>query len=118
MPAAKKDLYIEQGATFEFSLIWTDESETPKNLTGFQGRMQIREKIEAADPALISLTSSPAAGISIVGAEGRVNVVISDEQTATLSIKRGVYDLEVEGADGRVYRLLQGSVIVDPNVTR
>ncbi len=116
MPAAKKDLYIEQGATFEFSLVWTDETDTPKDLTGFSARMQIRATVES-NTALVSLTS-PSGGMSIVAAEGRVNVLISDEQTASLNIKKGVYDLEVEGGDGRVYRLLQGKVIVDPNVTR
>lgn len=117
MPAAKKDLYIEQGATFEFSLVWTDDADAPKDLTGYQGRMQIREKVDS-ETALVSLTSSPAAGITIVGAEGRVNIVISDDQTMALNIKKGVYDLEVESGTGTVYRLLQGAVTVDPNVTR
>lgn len=116
MPAAKKDLYIEQGSTFEFSLIWTDDSDVPKNLTGFTARMQIREKVEDVTP-LVSLTS-PAEGMSVVAAEGRINVVITDEQTTALVIKNGVYDLEVEGTDSRVYRLLQGKVKIDPNVTR
>ena len=39
MPAAKHNLYIEQGTNFDFEVIYKDSEGNLVNLTGYQARM-------------------------------------------------------------------------------
>jgi hypothetical protein len=108
------NLVIEQGATFDTTVTWTADG-TPVDLTGYTARMKVAEDYDST-PAL-SLTSSPAAGLTLGGTAGTIRIVITDEQTATLAIESGKYDLELEAADGTVRRLLRGNVSVLQEVT-
>ena len=113
MPAAYWKITIEQGATWTTTLTLAD-----RDLTGCTARMQIRETAPSPSP-LLSLTSSPAAGIVITpGPPGIIAVTITAAQTTALTWKTGVYDLELVSAGGIVERLLKGDVVVDPEVTR
>lgn len=136
MTAQKRDLYIEQGATFDWGFTWYRalvdgdgnpildangkvQPGQPYDLTSAKARMQIRKK--AGDPVLIEATTeSPTGSPAIVlgGATGRIDIKLTAAMTDALDIKTGAYDLEVEFADGDVRRLFQGGVTVDPNVTR
>lgn len=143
MTAAPKDLFIEQGSTFTLGFNWHREGPIdpdtgqptpgdPYDLTGCSARMQIRRK--QGDPVLLTATSAApdtpeaiAAGagrIILGGADGRIDIILTDEDTDLLSAKSAVYDLEIEwpAQPGelrpRVDRLLQGAVTVDPNVTQ
>lgn len=49
---------------------------------------------------------------------GRITVTLSDEDTDSLTAKTARYDLEVENPAGDVFRLLQGKVTVDGNITQ
>lgn len=116
MPAATKDLYIEQGATFTLNVVWKDANQVAVNLTGYTARMQIRQSL-SSDVALLNLTTQNG-GITLGGATGAVNVVATPAQTAAIQVKRGVYDLELESASGTVTRLIKGSVEFSREVTR
>ena len=51
MPAGELDLYIEQGATYRKTLTWkTGSPATPVDLTGYTARLQVRTKIDDAEP--------------------------------------------------------------------
>lgn len=135
MTAITKNLLIEQGATFTFTFTWSDgvvdpvdptivTAGTPKDLTGYTARMQIRKS--QGDPALISADTTngkiilgvPPGGGAPVLTNGRITVKLTDEDTDTLNTKSALYDLEVENAAGDVWRLLKGKVTVDPNITQ
>lgn len=135
MTAVEVDITIEQGATFRMGFTWADGVDdgsgnivagTPKNLTGYIARMQIRKT--QGSPALVDATSTngkillgPPAGNDAgtpVLSNGRIVVKLSDEDTDLLNTKSAKYDLEVETATGEVYRLLKGAVTVDPNITQ
>lgn len=136
MTAQKRDLYIEQGATFDWGFTWyralldvdgkpvldangNIQPGDPYDLTGAKARMQIRKK--AGDPVLVEATTESPTGspaITLGGATGRVDIKLTAAMTDTLDIKTGAYDFEVEFPDGDVRRLWQGAVTVDPNVTR
>lgn len=116
MPAANYDILIEKGATFRLGLTWRDANGTPVDLTNWSARMQIRESINDAQAAVD--LSSPSAGIVLGGTAGTIAVTLTAAQTAALTIRRGVYDLEVQDSVGNVTRLLQGAVEVSPEVTR
>lgn len=122
MTAVPRPLYIEQGATFETGFNWHRESTTtpgtagdPYDLTGCIARMQIRKS--QGSPVLVDATTTN--GKIVLGTtDGRVDIVLSDDDTDMLTTKSALYDLEIEFPDGRVVRLLQGPVTVDPNITQ
>jgi hypothetical protein len=117
MPAAQYDITIEQGATFKWSITWRDDGGLLTNLTGYTARMQVRPSVHDPNPPLLDLTTQNGA-ITLGGAAGTIVVVASATQTAAITNKKGVYDLELVDATGFVTRLLQGSVGFSHEVTR
>ena len=112
---AKHNFYVYRGATFSEQIEWKDESGTPVNLTGFTARLHMRETLEAADPFLTLTTEN--GGITLGGVAGTIELLASATQTTAITATSGVYDLElVSGAN--VTRLLEGLVIISPEVTR
>lgn len=112
---AKHNFYVYRGATFSEQIEWKDESGTPVNLTGFTARLHMRETLEAADPFLTLTTEN--GGITLGGVAGTIQMLASATQTTAITATSGVYDLElVSGAN--VTRLLEGLVIISPEVTR
>ena len=121
MTAAKRNLYIEQGATFNLSFVWNEGTSesigAPVDLTGCEARMQVRQKQQS--PVIVDARSdgeSPA--IILGGATGAVEVTLTADMTDLLNVKSGLYDLEIQFPDGTVYRLLEGTVTVSPNITQ
>lgn len=115
MAAGIYNFTIEQGATWTRDFIWTDSSGTAIDLTGYTARMQGRASVQST-ATIFSLTSSPAAGIVITAAQGKVTVTLTATETANLPCG-GVYDLElVNGAV--VTRLVEGSFILSSEITR
>ena len=122
MPAVNRALSMEQGATFVMSFAWVMESVTTPgepgaayDLTGCTARMQIRKSLTSS-PLVTATTEN--GKITIQGVLGRVTVKLEDEDTDLLNVRTAVYDLEVEFPSGDVYRLLEGKVLISPNVTR
>ncbi len=129
MPAVRKDLVIEQGATFVLDFVWhledpdePGEPGSPVDLTGSTARMQVRKSQQS--PILVDARSTGDSPRIILGGNtGRIIVTLTDEDTDLLTSKKALYDLEVKfpaGAphNGRVVRLLKGAVDVDPNITQ
>lgn len=121
MSSTTYDLELQQGATYERTIVWQAADGTPRSLAGLQARLQVRGKLDDAAPVL-SLTSEPAAGLVVEpdGETGRLDVRIGADLTGALAVRGGVYDLEVyDPADpSTVHRLLQGRVKLDREVTR
>ena len=115
MAAADYDLLIEQGATFDLSIVWKDNEDNPIDISGYSARMQIRKTYDS-DP-VISLTSDSDGGIVLGGVDGTINIAIDAEATEGIEIRRGRYDLELEFNEV-VTRLLQGSVDISREVTK
>lgn len=123
MPAATVDLTIEQGATWNQIIIWTDSTGAPVPLTGFIGRMQARTTIPGSS-TLIDLTTANG-GVLIDAPNGTITLVMTAAQTAALNWPAGswvqdvgFYQLELESPTGFVTRLLKGKITLDPEVTR
>jgi hypothetical protein len=124
MAAAVKNLLIEQGATFQWTLLFPLNVNNPTgpkmDLTGYSARMHIRSEV-ASTVVLASLTSSVltiAGGILMVPLEGRMDIELSDTVTSAFNFERAVYDLELVSPSGIVTRLFKGSVSLSLEVTR
>ena len=114
MSAGIHNIYVEQGATYSRSFTWKI-SGNPVNLTGYSARLQVRRD-RSTDP-MIYLTSAAGGGITLNGATGRIDVLISATGTASLFAGRHRYDLELEDGSGFVTRLLKGTFIVSSEET-
>lgn len=126
MAAAKYSFVIEQGATLDFQIDWTDNSGSAIDLTGYSARMQIRPQVES-DAVYISLSSDlqpDGTGINLNGSNGlqplesgSIGVFISAYSSSLLNFDKAVYDLEMVSGT-YVVRLMEGYVNLSKNVTR
>lgn len=117
MTAGIQNLVIEQGATFTKVLTWKDSANVAIDLTAYTARMQARATIAAAT-TIFSLTSSPAAGITLGGAAGTITITLTATETAAITADTAYYDIELEDGSGVVTRLLQGEIEFSKEVTR
>lgn len=119
MPAANHDIMIEQGSVFTLDLIYKDAEGAVINLTGWHARMQIRASYASPDPAILSFTDEDGS-IVLGGALGTIHIEAPATTTADITIKKGVYDLELVPPSGEddAFRLIEGKVVVSPEVTR
>jgi hypothetical protein len=125
MAAGKYSFIIEQGATTNFQINWTDESGSAVDLTGYHARMQLRTDYNSTP--LISLSSSLKSdntGINLSGsnfitplASGSIAVYISAVSSSALDFGEALYDLELVRGN-EVTRLLEGKIKLSKNVTK
>ena len=128
------NLCINQGATYSVTFVWntgtscscsggcsgscscSSSTLTPVDLTGFTAQMQIRQTVQSAT---ILYTASTSLGqIVLGGTAGTIALTIPASDTAGFTWLRGVYDMNLTSSGGIVTRLIQGNVIVSPEVTR
>jgi|WetSurMetagenome_2_1015567.scaffolds.fasta_scaffold07129_6 hypothetical protein len=119
--AGIKNITIEKGTTYNTIFTWSTKDnlgvKTPVDISTWSARAQMREEYESTTP-VVSLTSSPAAGITLGGAAGTIELKIAAADTSLISIESGVWDLELQDSMGNVVRLLEGKVTFKPEVTR
>lgn len=119
MAASTYDIVIEQGATFKIRL---RPSSLNVDFTDSVTRGAIRRKY--SDPATLATFQT------LNGDDGEfyVDVWLPASATTAIPVNTAVnhnkresyycYDIETELTDGTVYRLLQGTVDVSPEVTK
>jgi hypothetical protein len=106
--AGDLDLVIEQGATFVQTYTVVDDPDF--TWAGWSARAQIRSSASATGELYLDLTPY----LTVDGAS--IQLAIPAAQTATLD-KDGRWDLEMV-MGSTVVRILQGRVIISPEVTR
>lgn len=107
---------IEQGATWDISMVFKDGDGDPVDLTGYTARMMIRKNISDATPQLELSTTN--GRIIITAGTGGIQLLVEAEDTADLDFVSGVYDLEIEDSGGVVTRLMEGEIELSKEVTR
>jgi hypothetical protein len=120
MAAAKYKMLVEQGTTWNKTFTWKVKDNAgnfqPVNITGYTARMHVRRRITDAN-FIVALTTANSA-IILGGAAGTITLSLDAAATAALPAGPWVYDLEVINPSGVVERLLKGTFLVDPEVTR
>jgi hypothetical protein len=131
MAAGKFNFVIEQGATLDFEIAYTDSDSNKIDLTGYLGRMQIRDKLPGISNVnnstlIITLSSSlesDGTGLNFSGSSGvnpptsgTIGVFIDAERTAAFDFNKAIYDLEIVSGS-IVTRLLEGNVTLTKEVT-
>lgn len=109
-------LRIRRGATFDRTLTWwTVQGVTPRNLTGYTMRMQVRQN--PGQPTLIDVATG--SGITLTDpTNGVFRIVVSATATAALAfVGKAKYDLQVTDAGGAVSYPLSGDFVISDPVT-
>ena len=114
MTPGRLNFTCPQGSTFQRTVTYKIE-DVPVNLTGYSGRLQVRETHDATD-YIVSLTNG--SGITMGGSAGTIDILIADNVTANFITGDHVYDLEIESLNGTTTRLIEGRFNVTPEVTR
>ena len=111
MAAGTYNFILEQGATFTRTLT-VKENNSAMNLTGYSGASKMRS---THDSSTVVGTFT----CTVSNATGGV-ITMSMTSTTTGGIEEGiyVYDLEMTSGGGTVTRLMEGTVTVNPEVTR
>jgi hypothetical protein len=110
------DILVDQGATLNRALFLKTAAKRPIPLTGYIGRMHIREYLDAS--IIIRTLTTENDEITINEALGRVDILLPPSDTETLEAKNYVYDLELESPDGEVTKVVSGKLTVRSEITR
>jgi hypothetical protein len=131
MAAGRFDFTLEQGSTIQFDIQYVDNRNKPLDLTGYDGRMQIRPSVESTSSYLTlssSLDGLGSSGLNFSGSNGTtsptsgsIGLFIAATQSAALDWDgKAVYDLEIYSGSGDtqfVRRLLEGNIKLSKEVT-
>lgn len=107
--AIQYNLHVEAGATYTRDIVYTNDDGSLFDLTGYSASMQIR-------PSVSSSTLTLAVTPTINTTTSTVSFTLTAVQTAALA---GSYVYAIEIAKSPiVIRLMEGEVIVSPEVVR
>ena len=117
MPAGVWNIQADQGATFQRVVTWRDADGVAQNLTNFTARMQVRDTTDDTDGPVLTLTTENSR-ITLGGVSGTIALLVDATTMAAVAAGQYVYDMELVSSAGVVTRLVQGTFVVDPEVTR
>lgn len=91
---------------------------TPANLTGYTARMSLKDKVGGTERFRFDTSGAPANGvITLDNTAKTILLSATDAQTAALTARRYVYDLEMVSDTGVVTAISTGTVTVSTEVT-
>lgn len=113
----KVNLTINQGATFRHKFAWKDKNGRPIDLTNFIARMQVRAS--ASSPVVLLELTTENGGLALGGKLGTIALYLTDNSTGLIiDWVRGVYDIELVSPAGDVFRVVAGTAVVSPQITK
>jgi hypothetical protein len=134
MAAGRYSFTIEQGATLDFEIQYKDSNNSPIDLSGYTGKMQIRSTYSGSGTTYLTFTSSlgdtysktsSSIFLSFSGSNlitpltsGSIGIYAGWAATDTLTFtNQAYYDLEITSGSIRT-RLLEGIVQLSKQVTQ
>ncbi len=118
MPAATTNLTIEQGASFDTTVVILDQDGRAVDLTDYEAVFTLRELPES-ETSLLELATPSDSGEGIdVNADGTVRIRALAETTAALDFFLVYYDLLLTAPDGTKRRALQGLCQLSKAISR
>jgi tRNA threonylcarbamoyladenosine modification (KEOPS) complex Pcc1 subunit len=115
MTPGSLDFLMPKGSTFSRTLTWKI-SGSPVNLTDYTARMMARTSHISGTVVLDMTTSN--GKITLGGTAGTITLSLSAADTAAITASSLSYDLELVSVGGVVTRLVEGQIVLTPEVTR
>ena len=115
MQPGSVDFLMPKGSTFSRTLTWKI-SGSAVDLTSYTARMQARASVTSATVVLDLTTAN--SKIVLGGTAGTITITVSAADTAAITQQSLAYDLELVSAGGVVTRLIEGQIVLSPEVTR
>ena len=109
--ATISNLYIDAGADYSIIITANQSNGDPLNLTGFTVKSQIRKSY--ASPTAYDFTTSLYAA-----AAGKIRLSLTATQTSAIKPGRYLYDVEITSGSGEKRRVLEGIIIITPEITQ
>ena len=106
------DAASDYSSTVTISSVASDGTETAFDLTNYTVAAEIRKTFAS------STATAFTAAVNSPSTDGKVTISLTDVQTIALDRGRFVWDMVVTSASGTKTRVLQGTVTVNPSVTR
>ena len=111
MAAGTYNFILEQGATFN-RILTLKENNSVMNLTNYTVASKMRSTHDSSTVAgTFTCTISDATA-------GEITMQMTNSTTANIEEGMYVYDIEITNSAGTVTRILEGTVTVNPEVTR
>ena len=111
--ASYVELYVDQGSTFNNIITLTDDTtNTAINLSGYTVTSQMRRSYYSTNTSaniICSITDT---------ANGIVTMRLASNTTSNLRAGFYLFDVESRTPSGDISRILEGSITVNPGVTR
>jgi hypothetical protein len=131
MAAGKYSFIIEQGTTVKFEIQYKDSANSPVDLTGYHGRMQLKSDYADNSPTtyltLSSSLNADGTGLNFSGssglnppASGTIGIYIAACTSSLLTFATAKYDLEIYSGSlpcPYTVRLLEGQITLNKQVT-
>lgn len=121
MPAAKYDMYVEQGVSTSFQVQYKAPDATAKDLTGFTGKAFIKKQPwDTAHVAemVVTVTDAVNGELSVTLPKDALDDFDFEERTLKDSYKAH-YDVLISNeTTGEAIRLVQGAIFISPGVTK
>ena len=105
------NLYIDQGTTFSSIITLTNQDGSLMNLTGYTVKSQFRKSYQSSQA--YNFTASVYDALT-----GKVRLQLSAETTSGIKSGRYLYDIEITSANNEKFRVLEGIVIITPEITK
>lgn len=116
-----EDLYIKQGT--DYSRQWTvydslaPDANALMDLTGASVRAQVRSTVDSTI-VLAEWTSAGDGGFTIDAVHATIVLIIPAAESSAWGWRDAVYDILLEDGSGSVSLLVQGTIKINPVVTR
>ena len=113
--AGTYNMTMDQGATLSQQWTYKDSDGALIDLTGYTARMQVRDDF-TTDATVLDLTTETG-GLTLGGAAGTIDLLVSATASAAVGARQYVYDVELV-TGSTVERLVMGTFTVRSEVTR
>ena len=109
---------VEQGTSTSFVILYKDNAGEAVPLDGFQGRGQVRLKLNDPEPLCDIDVQVESNGTVTVSLPATALEAHTFRGKTFADRTQAVYDVEIYNADGVVHRLLNGYMYISPEVTK
>ncbi len=110
------NITIEQGTPFTQEFLVKNPDNSNKDLTGYTARMQFRTAYSSSTVILDATTANGKLTIDVPNS--KCSIVLSAADTASLLYYAYVYDIELVDSLNVPKRMVQGTVTINPEVTK